>query len=104
MEPIRLPTKIELTPGAEKHQATLVVEPCFQGYGTTLGNALRRVLLSSLPGAAVTAVKITGAQHEFSTIPNIKEDVLELILNLKQGTRTLADILENEEKKTEPKK
>jgi len=84
MEPIRLPTKIELTPGAEKHQATLVVEPCFQGYGTTLGNALRRVLLSSLPGAAVTAVKITGAQHEFSTLPNIKEDVLELILNLKQ--------------------
>jgi DNA-directed RNA polymerase subunit alpha len=62
----------------------LVVEPCFQGYGTTLGNALRRVLLSSLNGAAVTAVKITGAQHEFSTIPNIKEDVLELILNLKQ--------------------
>ena len=84
MEPIRLPTKIELTPGAEKHQATLIVEPCFQGYGTTLGNALRRVLLSSLPGAAVTAVKITGAQHEFATIPNIKEDVLELILNLKQ--------------------
>ena len=84
MEPIRLPTKIELTPGAEKHQASLVVEPCFQGYGTTLGNALRRVLLSSLPGAAVTAVKITGAQHEFSTLPNVKEDVLEIILNLKQ--------------------
>jgi DNA-directed RNA polymerase subunit alpha len=84
MEPIRLPTKIELTPGPEKHQASLVVEPCFQGYGTTLGNALRRVLLSSLPGAAVTAVKITGAQHEFSTVPNVKEDVLELILNLKQ--------------------
>jgi DNA-directed RNA polymerase subunit alpha len=84
MEPIRLPTKIELTPGPEKNQATLIVEPCFQGYGTTLGNALRRVLLSSLPGAAVTAVKITGAQHEFAAIPNIKEDVLELILNLKQ--------------------
>jgi DNA-directed RNA polymerase subunit alpha len=84
MEPIRLPTKIELIPGAQKHQATLVVEPCFQGYGTTLGNALRRVLLSSLPGAAVTAVKITGAQHEFSTLPNVKEDVLEIILNLKQ--------------------
>jgi len=84
MEPIRLPTKIELIPGKEEHQATLVVEPCFQGYGTTLGNALRRVLLSSLPGAAVTAVKITGAQHEFSTLPNIKEDILELILNLKQ--------------------
>lgn len=84
MEPIRLPTKIELIPGAQKHQATLVVEPCFQGYGTTLGNALRRVLLSSLPGAAVTAVKITGAQHEFSTLPSVKEDVLEIILNLKQ--------------------
>jgi DNA-directed RNA polymerase subunit alpha len=84
MEPIRLPTKIELTPGPEKNQATLIVEPCFQGYGTTLGNAIRRVLLSSLPGAAVTAVKITGAQHEFAAIPNIKEDVLELILNLKQ--------------------
>ncbi len=83
MEPIKLPTKIELTPGAE-HQATLIVEPCFQGYGTTLGNALRRVLLSSLPGAAVTAVKIVGAQHEFSTVPNVKEDVLEIILNLKQ--------------------
>jgi DNA-directed RNA polymerase subunit alpha len=84
MEPIRLPTKIELTDGPQEHQAVLVVEPCFQGYGTTLGNALRRVLLSSLPGAAVTAVKITGAQHEFSTLPNVKEDVLEIILNLKQ--------------------
>jgi len=84
MDPIRLPTKIELTSGPGDHQATLTVEPCYQGYGTTLGNALRRVLLSSLPGAAVTAVKITGAQHEFSTIPNVKEDVLELILNLKQ--------------------
>jgi len=84
MEPIRLPTKIELTPGAKDNSAVLTVEPCFQGYGTTIGNALRRVLLSSLPGAAVTAVKITGAQHEFSTIPNVKEDVLEIILNLKQ--------------------
>jgi DNA-directed RNA polymerase subunit alpha len=84
MEPIRLPTKIELTPGENEFQATLVVEPCHQGFGTTLGNSLRRVLLSSLPGAAVTAVKIVGAQHEFSTVPNIKEDVLELILNLKQ--------------------
>lgn len=84
MEIIHLPTKIELVPGAQEHQATLVVEPCFQGYGTTLGNALRRVLLSSLPGAAVTAVKITGAQHEFGALPNVKEDVLEIILNLKQ--------------------
>lgn len=53
------------------------------GYGTTIGNALRRVLLSSLPGAAVTAVRIKGVEHEFSTMPNVKEDVLEIILNLK---------------------
>lgn len=84
MEPIRLPTKIEFTSGEQPNSAILTVEPCFQGYGTTLGNALRRVLLSSLPGAAVTAVKIAGVQHEFSTIPNVKEDVLEIILNLKQ--------------------
>jgi len=53
------------------------------GFGTTIGNALRRVLLSSMPGAAVTAVRIKGVEHEFSTIPNVKEDVLEIILNLK---------------------
>jgi len=53
------------------------------GFGTTMGNALRRVLLSSLPGAAVTAVRIKGVEHEFSTMPNVKEDVLEIILNLK---------------------
>lgn len=53
------------------------------GFGTTIGNALRRVLLSSLPGAAVTAVRIKGVEHEFSTMPNVKEDVLEIILNLK---------------------
>jgi DNA-directed RNA polymerase subunit alpha len=53
------------------------------GYGTTIGNALRRVLLSSLPGAAVTAVRIKGVEHEFSTMANVKEDVLEIILNLK---------------------
>jgi len=61
----------------------LIIEPCFQGYGTTLGNALRRVLLSSLPGASVTAVKIKGGTHEFQALPNVKEDVLEIILNLK---------------------
>ncbi len=60
-----------------------VVEPLERGYGTTLGNSLRRILLSSLPGAAVSNVKIEGVLHEFSTIPGVKEDVTELILNLK---------------------
>lgn len=74
-----------------------VVEPLERGYGTTLGNALRRILLSSLPGTAVTTVKIAGIQHEFSTIPGVKEDVTEIILNIKgiivrlhsQGTKTV---------------
>lgn len=78
-----LPSKISFLRGDRQHEGVLVVEPCAQGYGTTLGNALRRVLLSSLPGAAVTAVKIKGADHEFATMPNIKEDALEIILNLK---------------------
>lgn len=64
--------------------AIFEIRPCSPGYGVTLGNALRRVLLSSLPGAAVTAVKITGVQHEFSTIDNIMEDAVEIILNLKK--------------------
>ena len=61
-----------------------IVEPLERGYGTTLGNCLRRILLSSLPGAAVTSVKIDGILHEFSTIPGVKEDVTEIILNLKK--------------------
>ena len=60
-----------------------VVEPLERGYGTTLGNSLRRILISSLPGAAVTSVKIDGILHEFSTIPGVKEDVTDLILNIK---------------------
>ena len=60
-----------------------VVEPLERGYGITLGNSLRRILLSSLPGTAVTSVKISGVQHEFSTIPGVKEDVTEIVLNLK---------------------
>jgi len=66
------------------NRARIIIEPCYPGYGTTLGNALRRVLLSSLPGAAVTAVKISGVDHEFSTIPGVKEDVVDLLLNIKQ--------------------
>lgn len=61
-----------------------VVEPLERGYGLTLGNSMRRILLSSLPGAAVTSVKIDGILHEFSTIPGVKEDVTEIILNLKK--------------------
>ena len=60
-----------------------VVEPLERGYGTTLGNSLRRILLSSLPGTAVTTIKIAGVQHEFTTIPGIKEDVTEIVLNVK---------------------
>ncbi len=61
-----------------------VVEPLERGYGTTLGNSLRRILLSSLPGTAVTSIKINGVQHEFTTIPGVKEDVTEIVLNVKR--------------------
>ena len=61
-----------------------VIEPLERGYGTTMGNSLRRVLLSSLPGTAVTSIRISGIQHEFSTIPGVKEDVTEIVLNIKR--------------------
>ena len=74
-----------------------VIEPLERGYGTTLGNTLRRVMLSSLPGTAATSIKIAGVQHEFSTIPGVKEDVTEIVLNVKslltklhcEGTKTV---------------
>ena len=66
-----------------------ILEPLERGYGITLGNSLRRVLLSSLPGVAVTSVKIDGVHHELSTIPGVKEDVTEIILNLKGLTAKL---------------
>ncbi len=76
--------RIECIEGpADENYGKFVVEPLERGYGTTLGNSLRRVLLSSLPGTAVTTVKIAGVQHEFTTIPGVKEDVPEIILNLK---------------------
>ncbi|MCD8343039.1 MAG: DNA-directed RNA polymerase subunit alpha [Oscillospiraceae bacterium] len=68
---------------ADESYGKYVVEPLERGYGTTLGNALRRVLLSSLPGTAVTSIRIAGVQHEFSTIPGVKEDVTEIVLNVK---------------------
>ena len=60
-----------------------VIEPLERGYGTTLGNSLRRVLLSSLPGTAPTSIRINGVQHEFATIPGVTEDVTEIVLNVK---------------------
>jgi DNA-directed RNA polymerase subunit alpha len=82
MEAIPLPNQAKVTDlGGNKY--SLALEPLYPGYGVTIGNALRRVLLSSMPGAAVTAVKIKFADHEFSTIPNVKEDVIQIILNLK---------------------
>jgi DNA-directed RNA polymerase subunit alpha len=69
---------------AKGQYGKFVIEPLERGYGTTLGNCMRRVLLSSLPGAAITTVKIDGILHEFSTIPGVKEDVTEIILNLKR--------------------
>ena len=72
--------KIEVSETSEDGRfSRFVVEPLERGYGTTLGNSLRRVLLSSLPGVAVTSVKIEGIQHEFSTIPGVREDVTEII-------------------------
>ena len=76
--------KIELVDSAaDGSYGRFVVEPLERGFGTTLGNSLRRVLLSSLPGAAVTAIKIDGVDHEFSTIAGVKEDVTEIVLNIK---------------------
>lgn len=80
---IKLPSQIE-SKKIEDNYSQIVIASCYPGYGTTLGNALRRILLSSLPGAAATAVKIKGVNHEFSTIKNVKEDVIEIILNIKQ--------------------
>ncbi len=80
---IALPQKINFTKSKD-NQAQVTIEPCYPGYGITLGNAIRRVLLSSLSGSAVVGVKIKGVDHEFMTLPHLKEDILEFVLNLKQ--------------------
>ena len=82
--PLPLPKKMEFLKTDNPYKKTMVLEPCFSGYGLTVGNALRRVVLSSLPGSAVIAVKINGVEHEFSTIPHVKEDVVDIILNFKK--------------------
>lgn len=84
MEKLSLPSKITFRPFLENpNRSQVIIEPCYPGYGITIGNAIRRVLLSSLPGAAVTAFKIKGVAHEFSSLPYVKEDVIEIILALK---------------------
>ena len=76
------PNVIDVENIDETH-ARVTLEPLERGFGYTLGNALRRILLSSLPGAAVTEVRIEGVQHEYSSIPGVQEDVIEILLNLK---------------------
>ena len=83
MDQITLPDKISIK-DLKDHKYQLVFEPFYPGYGVTIGNALRRVLLSSLPGAAVTSFKLEGAQHEFDSVDGVKEDLVEIMLNLKQ--------------------
>ncbi|MDD5109629.1 MAG: DNA-directed RNA polymerase subunit alpha [Patescibacteria group bacterium] len=84
MESIPLPTSIQIEAGENDRIAKIIIEPFFPGYGTTIGNALRRVLLSSLPGAALTSFSVKGIQHEFSAVPGVKEDFVDIALNLKQ--------------------
>jgi DNA-directed RNA polymerase subunit alpha len=83
MQAITLPKKSKVVE-TEENSGKFIIEDCYPGYGTTLGNALRRVLLSSLDGAAVTAIKIKGVSHEFSTVDGILEDVVQIILNVKK--------------------
>ncbi len=83
MEQISLPTKVQYQQGSKPNETILTIEPLYPGYGLTIGTSIRRVLLSSLAGGAVVAVKVKGVLHEFSTIPYVKEDVVDIILNLK---------------------
>jgi DNA-directed RNA polymerase subunit alpha len=84
MEKIALPKKIEFKNNGSINEELVIIEPLFPGYGNTVGNSLRRVLLSSLPGSAVIGVKIKGVKHEFMALPGVKEDIVDIILNLKQ--------------------
>ncbi|MBY0407063.1 MAG: DNA-directed RNA polymerase subunit alpha, partial [Rickettsiales bacterium] len=79
------PTKLDIAASKNNpRQATIIAEPLERGFGHTLGVALRRVLLSSLQGAAVTSIKIEGVLHEFSSVPGVREDVTDIILNIKE--------------------
>jgi DNA-directed RNA polymerase subunit alpha len=81
---LKKPNALEVKSGATRAKKVFVAEPLERGFGLTLGNSLRRVLLSSLQGAAVTAIKIDGALHEFSSLPGVREDVTDIVLNVKQ--------------------
>ena len=96
IEPSNLPTVRRVQPDegarADDNCGEFVVEPLPRGYGHTIGNAMRRVLLSSLPGAAVSSIRIDGVHHEFSSVPNVKEDVTQIVLNIKKlRLRSFAD-------------
>ena len=79
------PEKLDVVPGSDlSYSATVIAEPLERGFGMTLGNALRRVLLSSIQGAAVTAIQIDGVLHEFSSVAGMREDVTDIVLNVKQ--------------------
>lgn len=78
------PTKLDIVSGSNAHVASVTAEPLERGYGLTLGNALRRVLLSSLQGAAITAIQIDGVLHEFSSVAGVREDITDLVLNVKE--------------------
>jgi DNA-directed RNA polymerase subunit alpha len=90
------PSKLEVQTGVDpQRRATLIAQPLERGFGLTLGNSLRRILLSSLQGAAVTSIQIDGVVHEFSSIPGVREDVTDIVLNVKQLAPTSAvDILD----------
>ena len=77
------PSKLSITSNDDKSIATVVAEPLEKGFGQTIGNALRRILLSSIQGAAVTAIQIDGVLHEFSSIKGVREDVTDIVLNVK---------------------
>ena len=84
MSTISVPQASQYKESKEDNLGTIEIPACFPGYGTTLGNAIRRVLLSSLEGAAITSVRIKGVSHEFAAIDGVMEDVVQIILNLKQ--------------------
>lgn len=86
-----LPHKVE-SDAVTRNYGRFVITPLESGYGLTLGNALRRILLSSLPGAAVTSIRVSDVHHEFSAIPNVREDMTQLILQMKQLRVKLHDV------------
>ena len=82
---LQMPEKVQLDEASTRSSfGRFIVQPLEKGFGVTIGNAMRRVLLSSLPGYAITAFQVEGVQHEFSTIPGVVEDVPDVVLNLKQ--------------------